>query len=50
VKKPKLIVSEVDYKRLQAVIGLARMDSRVRRDLQGELGRARVASVGRVPR
>ena len=53
MKKRTLIISRADRERLEALIGSARMDSRVREDylaaLEGELSRARVVPAGKVP-
>ncbi|HEY8505611.1 MAG TPA: nucleoside diphosphate kinase regulator [Gemmataceae bacterium] len=53
VKKRTLIISDVDHKRLSALITSARNGSQVRPDyldaLEAELGRAQVVPAGEVP-
>jgi regulator of nucleoside diphosphate kinase len=53
MKKRTLVISVADHQRLEALIDSARMDSRIREDylaaLEGELRRARVVPVGKVP-
>lgn len=53
MKTRTIIISEVDHRRLGALIDAARMDSRDREDyltaLEGELSRARVVPPGKVP-
>jgi regulator of nucleoside diphosphate kinase len=53
MKKRNLIISDADRERLESLIDMARMDSRVReeylRALEAELGRARVLTAGSVP-